>query len=717
MTDNNLKMDHSSYDIHSLSSESDGEEIMSSESNGFETISESIVSMNDGNREFKSHVPEIGMSFSCEEEAHKFYQKYATEIGFKVRKGKVQRLSNGSLSKKYFYCSQEGLRSQKQPTKKTTQTRKVTRTGCKAKIQITFKNERCQISKFTPDHNHDLQGSTQRHSIDPNSKTSKVDSLIQPIHEIGTTEETEAGFCDMNYSKHLRDKQMNSIQPEDAQGLIDCLKQLQGEDPSFFYTLQVDAESHMTNFFWRDSRSKIDYDYFGDVLILDTTFRMDRYNMICAPFLGVNHHQQPVLFGCAFLLDETMETYTWLLGTFMGAMGRRQPKTILTTECQAIVKAVKATLPKIEHRLFKPCVCQNAKQHLSMYYGQLGFESHFNSCLFDCQSEGEFQLMWSSLLQQYNLNPENPWLQNIYTLRTKWSYLFSKMTFCAGIHSIQGSEKFSNANVFQNRKSEAMTLPDYVQKYEKAAEQQRREELHEDFCCDASEPMLILGSPMEKQAANIYTSTMFKIFRNQLIRSMSVPLRRTTKSGTNFTFKVSEGENIENIVEFNRLDLTVTCSCRMFESIGILCVHALKVLNTKNIFQIPPQYILKRWTKSAKDGVVEDDNCEEIGDNNDSSLSSSKRKLMHKALNFINKSVAVEKSRKIAERYLDIALKVVEDVLKEGSECLDTKASEIYVHKKSGVAGPIKETNHDQEETSKRRMECECQIQKKHKHN
>ena len=104
------------------------------------------------------------------------------------------------------------------------------------------------------------------------------------------------------------------------------------EDPSLFYTFQVDAEGHMTNFFWRDSRSKIDYDYFGDVLILDTTFKTDGYNMICAPFLGLNHHQQVVLFGCAFLLDVSVESYTWLLGTFIEAMGRSLPKTIFIVE-------------------------------------------------------------------------------------------------------------------------------------------------------------------------------------------------------------------------------------------------------------------------------------------------------------------------------------------------------------------------------------------------
>ena len=171
------------------------------------------------------------------------------------------------------------------------------------------------------------------------------------------------------------------------------------EDPSLFYTFQVDAESHIKNFFWRDSRSKIDYYYFGDVLILDTTFKTDRYNMIYAPFLGLNHHQQVVLFGCAFLLDVSVESYNWLLGTFIEAMGRHQPKTIFTTECSAILEAVEATLPKSQHCLCVQFIRQNAKQYLSMYYGHPGFESDFYYCLFYYQLEGEFQSSWSSLLE------------------------------------------------------------------------------------------------------------------------------------------------------------------------------------------------------------------------------------------------------------------------------------------------------------------------------
>ena len=58
----------------------------------------------------------------------------------------------------------------------------------------------------------------------------------------------------------------------------------------FFYAIQVDQENRIINFFWRDGRSKINYNSFRDVLCFDTTYRTNKYNMICVPFVGVNHH-------------------------------------------------------------------------------------------------------------------------------------------------------------------------------------------------------------------------------------------------------------------------------------------------------------------------------------------------------------------------------------------------------------------------------------------
>lgn len=104
-----------------------------------------------------------------------------------------------------------------------------------------------------------------------------------------------------------------------------------------------------TNFFWRDGRSKLDYDCFGDVVSFDATFRLNKYNLICAPFVGVNHHWKNMLFGCAFLLDESTHSYVWLFESFLESMGNTQPKTIFTNENEAMSKAIETVFTKTRH--------------------------------------------------------------------------------------------------------------------------------------------------------------------------------------------------------------------------------------------------------------------------------------------------------------------------------------------------------------------------------
>lgn len=45
---------------------------------------------------------------------------------------------------------------------------------------------------------------------------------------------------------------------------------------------------------------------------------------------------------------------------------------------------------------------------------------------------------------------------------------------------------------------------------------------------------------------------------------------------------------------------SISCSCRKFESFGILCCHCLRLFIHMNVRSVPEQYILKRWTKLAR---------------------------------------------------------------------------------------------------------------------
>ncbi|WZY85623.1 hypothetical protein YC2023_032007 [Brassica napus] len=68
-----------------------------------------------------------------------------------------------------------------------------------------------------------------------------------------------------------------------------------------------------------------------------------------------------------------------------------------------------------------------------------------------------------------------------------------------------------------------------------------------------------------------------------------------------YEYNVSyRGAAREHLVKYDAANQTVHCSCMKFSFVGILCRHALKVLDKKNVRRIPPTYILNRWSKEAK---------------------------------------------------------------------------------------------------------------------
>ena len=107
----------------------------------------------------------------------------------------------------------------------------------------------------------------------------------------------------------------------------------------------------ITNIFWVDDRSISDYNLFGNVVCFDTTYKTNEYDRPFAPFVGVNHHKQTVVFGAALLYDETTESFKWRFETFLGEMSGKQPKTILTDQSAAMANAIVKVFPETKHRL------------------------------------------------------------------------------------------------------------------------------------------------------------------------------------------------------------------------------------------------------------------------------------------------------------------------------------------------------------------------------
>ncbi|GMN64600.1 hypothetical protein TIFTF001_033670 [Ficus carica] len=161
-------------------------------------------------------VPQCGMEFPSEERAYNFYKNYAARLGFKVRKGKVQRTSNGMIQKRIFLCSKEGERSKKISGETPRYKRKETRTGCKAEIRIELKNSKWVIYGCSLEHNHELERPGQRHESDTypdNSQVSVRESNVDGARVV----DKEAGTAENRSSEEVGQRHESDTYPDNSQ--------------------------------------------------------------------------------------------------------------------------------------------------------------------------------------------------------------------------------------------------------------------------------------------------------------------------------------------------------------------------------------------------------------------------------------------------------------------------------------------------------------------
>lgn len=89
------------------------------------------------------NIPKVGLMFDSEDELYDYFQKYAYNIGFGIRKASTRSKGEGATTYYSLGCAKGGAYVPK--TKRVCQLS--TKTGCKAKIRvIAYGDGRCAIS-------------------------------------------------------------------------------------------------------------------------------------------------------------------------------------------------------------------------------------------------------------------------------------------------------------------------------------------------------------------------------------------------------------------------------------------------------------------------------------------------------------------------------------------------------------------------------------------
>ncbi|XP_020526707.1 protein FAR1-RELATED SEQUENCE 5-like [Amborella trichopoda] len=335
--------------------------------------------------------------------------------------------------------------------------------------------------------------------------------------------------------------------------------------------------------------------------------------MSFAPILVVNHHFNTTFFGFALIFDEKVESFVWVFKNWLEAIGGQQLGVIITDQDHAILAAVRQVFYQSEHHYCKWHILSKVKEklfHVLRIYPS--FSNIFRSCIASPTIE-EFENRWKLMIEKYELE-SNEWLNRLYGCRMQWVDAYLTGRFTAGMTSTQRSEGINkDFKMYLTSKTSLCTLLEICAKVQ---DKKVRKEKKKDLNDITTTPILRTTSLFESHAQKIYTQKFLKVFVEEVANCMNLISELVDENGQLAPFKVADmGTRCRSyLVEFNPHEKKANCNCHLYERMGFLCRHVLKIFMMKNIFEIPSQYIMRLWSKKVRRGVFVDEKGKELLD-------------------------------------------------------------------------------------------------------
>ncbi|XP_074306335.1 protein FAR1-RELATED SEQUENCE 5-like [Silene latifolia] len=554
----------------------------------------------------------IGLTFDTEDDAFRAYCRYSYIKCFGVRKSNERKNQSGVAASKEFCCNKQGNKAKKGSLGKQ-YTKLSRRIGCIAMVCFKIVDGKYTCSRHVMVHNHEFCHPSEVHhlrchrKIDAseikylvhlrNSGIRLADAFRSLVKEAGGSD--VVGFEYGDAATAVKKASKKKFDTTDCNTLINLLKQRAASEEDFYYDFELDEDNSLVRVFYRDRKMRQDYEAFYELLGNDGTYCTNKYDMVCAPFVGINNHTRICLFGIGFMLNECTESFQWLYNTFLASMGGIQPRTIMTDQSRAMKNAIATCFPKSKHRLCVWHLFKNSSAHLVHLKDKLGFNKLFNRIMKRCHTEEELEHCWKRLTVEYNC-AQHPWLTSLYELREHWCCAYGKDFFSAGVLSSQRSESTNNS--ICRRLNKTTTLCDFYEIFGTVLSEWRSQERKDNSLCWEGTSEVAIPCSLLEFGARIYTIGAYKRFQKEFVKGMSYKHNMMPSVDDTLCYFVytDRSDEFGHVVTFSPSTNYAYCSCKRFEEGGYLCRHILFVYHCNCVDKIPLIYVLKRWTKDAK---------------------------------------------------------------------------------------------------------------------
>ncbi|XP_019172831.1 PREDICTED: protein FAR1-RELATED SEQUENCE 5-like [Ipomoea nil] len=385
---------------------------------------------------------------------------------------------------------------------------------------------------------------------------------------------SEVGATIVDFKNFIRDLRA-FILGADAQILVHNLVKKQEMCPAFAFEYDVDEDEQKSRLFWADPISKMNFAAFGDVVSFDATYSTNMYysinvltyDMVFTPFTGFDNHKKCITFGAGLLLKEDIESYVWLFENFKKAMGMVEPRIIVTDHDPAMKVAI-------------PRVFKQARHHYCMWHiiykvgEKVGptlnkneeFKNKLNSIVWTSFLEpADFETQWKQLMEKFNLVEHN-WFTNMFEARNSWIPAYFSDVFMGGLLRTTSRSESENYT-YSHFTGPQSSLVEFMMNFDSALNSQRNTNAKNNSDIEGYNP------------------------------DMKTPVLSVREDAGILHYEIMDGNDRIFSVVHNANEQEATCSCKMFEMVGLLCRHVFVVF--KDLEKIPLKYVVNRWTKDA----------------------------------------------------------------------------------------------------------------------
>ncbi|KAI7944950.1 hypothetical protein MJO28_010645 [Puccinia striiformis f. sp. tritici] len=368
-------------------------------------------------------APPPELTYKTKEELQASAQKWAREHCYAISVGH-SNYGNGE-NRTSYQCDRSGTREAKSDGKLG----KTQKTDCPFKFNGNFYKKRgvFQIKIINPQHNHPPSEDPSTHSVHRRLNEENKAMVAQLTHAGVPPLKIKSAL--MQNSSAPTSVTLNTIY--NARNAM-RMTELEGKSPmealvhelrkqDFHYSM-LTHEGQMKSLFFAHPQSLILAKRFPTTIILDCTYKVNKYKMPLLHIVGINSSNRNFCIAFCFLSAETKGDYSWALEQLLSSMDNQSPSVFVTDNEQALINAINLVFPDSSHHLCTWHVWNNIDSNCSKSFkSDKEFTTFKNAwtTLIQSPSEADYHKNFTNLSMTWNPQTSDYVLKNIIPLKEK----------------------------------------------------------------------------------------------------------------------------------------------------------------------------------------------------------------------------------------------------------------------------------------------------------